>query len=229
MKYFMKNSVLALVIILSGQVAFAGQVVDRIVATVNGHVILQSDLDEALAYEAVLNGRTVSQFNSEERRSVLDRLIDQELLHEQMKSTEFKHATETEAAARVSEARKQYPQAATAQGWQSLLDRFGLTENELVRHVQQQIDLMRLVDARLRPAVQIDSKSIEQYYRDKFIPQLRQAGAPQVALAQVSGKIRELLTQQKVSQLLVGWLENLRAESQVHLPGLPAPSGQEIR
>ncbi len=229
MQRFMKNSGLAVVFFLLAQSAFAGQIVDRIVATVNGRVILQSDLQEALAYEAILNGRVVGQFTAEERRSVLDRLIDQELLHEQMKSTEFKHATETEAAARVSEARKQYPQAATEQGWQALLNQCGLTETELVHHVQQQINLMRLVDARLRPAVQIDSKSIEQYYRDKFIPQLRQAGAPQVALAQASGKIRELLTQQKVSELLVSWLDNLRAESQVHLPGSPAPSAQEIR
>jgi hypothetical protein len=38
------------------------EVIDRIVATVNGHIILQSDWDEALCYEALLNGRPLSQF-----------------------------------------------------------------------------------------------------------------------------------------------------------------------
>src|SRR5579863_5237255 len=75
------------------------EVIDRIVATVNGSIILQSDWDEALCYEALLTNRTVGQFTDEDRRAVLDRLIDQELLREQMKSADFLHATDVEAAA----------------------------------------------------------------------------------------------------------------------------------
>ncbi len=232
MKIFTKISFLAFALFWAlspARAAFGGQVVDSIVATVNGHVILQSDLDEALAYEAVLNGRPPSQFTDDERRAVLDRLIDQELLREQMNSTEFKHATEAEAEERVKEARRQYPGATTEQGWQAVLKQFGVTEKDLMQHVRQQIDLMRLVDARLRPAVQIDSKSIEDYYREKFARQLPEAGSPGVALAEVSGKIRELLTQQKVNELLVAWLETLRAASDVHMPGSSAAPIQEIR
>jgi len=195
-----------------------GEVIDRIVAKVNGHIILQSDWDDALRYEALLSGKPLGQFTDEDRRSVLDRLIDQELLDEQMKSATFQHASEAEAEARVAEARKQYPEAATGAGWQAILHRFQLNQKELIAHVQLQIDLMRLVDARLRPQVQIDSKSIEAYYRDKFVPQLKRAGAGDVSLSDVSGKIRELLTQQKVNELLVSWLQNLRSESKVTIP-----------
>lgn len=202
--------------------AGAGQVIDRIVARVNGRIILQSELDEALSYEALLNGKPFNQFSADDRRAVLDRLIDQELLHEQLKSSEFPHATEAEAANQIAGARKLYPKAATDEVWQALLAKYGLREKDLVSHVQMQIDLMRLVDARLRPAVQIDSKSIEAYYRDKFVPQLKQAGASEVPLADVSGKIRELLTQEKVSELLVSWLQALRSESDVHIPGAEA-------
>ena len=203
--------------------AARAEVIDRIVATVNGHIILQSDWDEALCYEALLNGRTLGQLTEDERRAVLDRLIDQELLSEQMKSAFFKHASEAEAAARIADARKQYAQGATPEGWQSLLSRLRLTEKDLLVHVQQQIDLMRLVDAHLRPTVQIDNKTIESYYREKFVPQLKQNGAGEVALADVSGKIRELLTQEKVSELLVSWLQSLRSESKVSIPGAASP------
>lgn len=198
----------------------AGEVIDRIVATVNGHIILQSDWNDALRYEALLSGRTPGQFSEEDRRAVLDRLIDQELLAEQMKSASFPHASEAEAATEIAEARKQYPDAATDPGWAQLLDRFGLTEKALTMHVQQQIDLMRLVDAHLRPTVQVDSKSIEAYYRDKFVPQLKQSGNPDVSLADVSAKIRELLTQEKVNELMVSWLQSLRSESKVSFPGV---------
>ena len=202
--------------------AARAEVIDRIVATVNGHIILQSDWDDALRYEALLNGRALNDFTAEDRRAVLDRLIDQELLGEQMKSASFKHCTEAEAAARLAEARKQYREAATDEGWRSVLARLQLAEKDLLAHVQTQVDLMRLVDAHLRPTVQIDSKTVEAYYQDKFVPQLKQSGASEVSLADVSGKIRELLTQEKVNELLVSWLQTLRSESKVSMPGANA-------
>jgi peptidyl-prolyl cis-trans isomerase SurA len=237
MKRFFGNSTgmvtaLALLIAaLSLPAARAGEVIDRIVATVNGRIILQSDLDEALGYEALLNNRNLSQFTDDDRRTVLDRLIDQELLREQLKSADFKHASEGEAAAHVSDARKQYPQAATDAGWQSVLDQYHLREKDLLSHVQQQLDLMRLVDARLRPAVQIDSKTIEAYYREKFVPQLRQSGSSELPLSDVSARIRELLTEQKVSELLISWLQTLRSEGEVRIPGMSVSSveGEQTR
>ena len=198
----------------------SAEVIDRIVATVNGRIILQSDWDEALCYEALLTSRTLAQFTDDDRRAVLDRLIDQELLREQMKSADFLHATDAEAAARVAEARKQYPQAESSEAWQALLANYHLTEKDFLGRVRQQIDLMRVVEARLRPTVQIDSKSIEAYYREQFVPKLKQSGASEVSLAEVSGKIRELLTEQKVSELLVSWLQTLRSEGQVRIPGV---------
>lgn len=209
--------------------ARAGEVIDRIVAKINGHVILQSDWDDALRYEALLNGRPLSEFTDDERRAVLDRLVDQELLGEQIKSAVFTQATEAEAQSRIAEARKHYPEAASDDGWREVLNRFGLTQQDLVSHVERQIDLMRLVDAHLRPAVQIDSKTIEAYYRDKFVPQLKQSGAGEVPLNEVSGKIRELLTQEKVNELLVSWLQTLRSESKVSFANGTLADGAQAR
>lgn len=209
--------------------AAAGDVIDRIVATVNGHIILQSDWNDALSFEALLSARSLDQFSDDDRRAVLDRLIDQELLDEQMKSNLFRHASEDEATKEIADARKLYPEASTDDGWHAVLAKFGLTEKALVAHVQQQIDLMRLVDAHLRPTIQIDSKTIETYYRDKFVPQLKESGANEVALADVSGKIRELLTEEKVNELMVSWLQSLRSESRVSIPGYDRSPGEGVR
>jgi len=204
----------------------AAEVIDRIIATVNGRVILQSDWDEALCYEALLTNRALAQFTDEDRRAALDRLIDQDLLSEPIKSFDFPHATDAEVAARVADARKQYPHVTSSESWRALLAEYHITENDLLAHVRQQIDVMRLVDARLRPAVEIDSKSIEAYYRDQFVPKLKQSGASEVPLAEVSAKIRELLTEEKVSELLVSWLQTLRSEGQVRIPGV-TPSAND--
>src|ERR1700689_661175 len=152
-----KTTALAFAVLLSA-LSFApppasAEVIDRIIATVNGRVILQSDWDEALCYEALLTNRTPAQFPDDDRRAVLDRLIDQELLREQMKSADFPHATDAEAAARVAEARKQYPYAESSETWQALLANHHLTEKDFLGRVRQKIDLMRVVEARLRPTV----------------------------------------------------------------------------
>jgi hypothetical protein len=135
-------------------------------------------------------------------------------------AADIQHATAEEVAQRVGEIRKQYAEAETELGWRAILDRYRLNEDGLKSRVATEIDLMRLVDARLRPTVTVDSKSIESYYNQELLPQLRQSGAQNVPLAEVTSKIKELLTQKKISQLLITWLQSLRAGSQIRAEAL---------
>ena len=77
------------VIVLAGLSASAADVIDRIVATVNGHIILQSDWDGEVAFESFMGGRDPGHITDEQRKAALDHLIDQELLRQQMQSSEF--------------------------------------------------------------------------------------------------------------------------------------------
>jgi sulfur carrier protein ThiS len=201
------------------------EIIDRIVASVNGHIILLSDWEDALRYEAFSSARPLDRLAAEDRKAALDRLIDQELLREQMQAPDSPHASSEEIAQRVAEIRKQYPHGETDQGWAAILRNYGLTEDELKSRVATQLDLMALVDSRLRPAVNIDNKSIESYYQEELLPQLHQSGEQTVPLAEVSGKIKELLTQKKITQLLAAWLQNLRAGSQIRSEALMAAPG----
>jgi len=209
--------------------ARAGDVLDRIVATVNNHIILQSEWQDAVRYEAFVSGRALDQVNFADRKTALDHLIDQELLREQMRSSGFPHASSEEVQNTIQEIRKRYATAESEAQWQAALQRYGLTESELKKRVTLQVDLMGLVDARLRPNVIIDSKSIESYYNQELLPQLRQSGAEQVPLAEVTPKIKELLTQQKMNQMLVAWLQDLRSGSRIRTETGPPDSGAQLR
>lgn len=208
--------------------AHAADVVDRIVATVNGRIILQSEWETAIRYAALVDGRPLERISPDDRESALDRLIDQELLEEQLRSGELKRASDEEVAQRIQDIRKQFSDAQSEAGWQNLLARYGLSDSELRHSVALQLDLSRLVDVRLRPGVDIDKQSIESYYNQELLPQLRQSGAKEVPLAEVSPQIRELLTQQKVNQLLVAWLQNLRSGSQIQTE-VPGSNSDEPR
>src|SRR5271168_2042127 len=102
--------------------ARAGDVLDRIVATVNNHIILQSEWQDAVRYEAFVAGRPLDQVQPGDRKAALDHLIDQELLREQMRSSGFPHASGEEVEKNVQEIRKRYPANGEA-GWEAALKR----------------------------------------------------------------------------------------------------------
>src|SRR6266478_5947326 len=66
----------------------AGEVLDRIIVTVNGHPILRSDWQDEVRYESFAAGRSLQNVTPQDRKGALDRLIDQELLREQMNPAE---------------------------------------------------------------------------------------------------------------------------------------------
>jgi len=226
-----QKSVFALISVLVAfaSAAWAGDIVDRIVATVNNHIILQSEWQDEIRYEAFVSGRSLDELQPADRKAALDRLIDQELLREQMRASGFPHASSAEVEKNIQEIRKKYAGPEDDAAWHAALERYGLTENELKQRVALQADLLGLVDARLRPNIVIDSTSIESYYNQELLPQLRQTGAAQVPLADVTPKIKELLTQEKMNQLLVAWLQDLRSGSEISTETGSADSGDQLR
>jgi len=77
---------------------------------------------------------------------------------------------------------------------------------------------MRLVEDRLRPSIQIDQKAVETYYHDQLLPELKRAGNAAKPLSEVYGRIKNLLAEQKMNELLSGWLASLRSGSHILTP-----------
>ena len=216
-----------LLVLAVGPCARAADLVDRIVATVNGHVILQSDWDDAVRFEAFIEGRPLEQLTDQDRSRALDSLIDQELLREQSQGADAAQPPADEVQQRIMDIQKEH-KATTSSAWHAALAKYGLAQKQLETWLAHDIAIVHQVEARLRPTVQIEPKSIESYYQDTFLPQLRRSGAQDVPLAQVSGKIREILTEQKVNELFTSWLHSLRSESKISTPSSPtrpAPTG----
>ena len=205
--------------------AAGGPIVDRVVANVNGHVVLQSDWEEEVSFEAFEDGKDPNSFTTADRKAALDRLIDQELLREQVRPSQ--PAPADQVAERVAEVRKLQPNGATDAGWRAALQHCGLTEKSLESRLSNQIQLMKLVEDRLRPSIHIDQQAVENYYRDRLLPDLKKAGAQAKPLTEVYGRIKTLLAEQKLSELLTGWLTNLRSEGHINTPD--AKSGEQNR
>ncbi len=210
--------------VVAGQIP-RGQIVDRVVTNVNGHVVLQSDWEQEVAFEALANGRDPDSFTTAERNAALDHLIDQELLREQVRPSQ--PAPADQVSARVTEVRKLHPDCATDQSWHAKLQRYGLTQKDLEKHLSDQIQLMKLVEDRLRPSIQIDQRAVENYYHDRLLPEMKKAGGAAAPLTEVFGKIRNLLAEQKMNELITGWLASLRSGSHISPP--ESSSGEQNR
>jgi hypothetical protein len=194
----------------------AGSIVDRVVRSVNGHVVLQSDWEQEIAFEALLNGRQPDSFTTAERNAALDRLIDQELLREQVRPGQS--APSSAVAARMAEVRKLLPDCSTEGGWHATLQRYGLTQSALEQRLSDETQLMKLVEDRLRPSVQIDQHAVESYYHDQLLPQLQKAGENAKPLTEMYSRIKALLAEKKMNELLSGWLASLRSGSNIRNP-----------
>lgn len=212
----------------------ASEVIDRIVAIVNGKLILQSDVQEEARIEAFLAGQQPSDFKPEELRTVVDRMIDRQLVHEQMRAVREVATTSQSVERRMKQLRQSLGKAAEADAdWQKTLTDVGVTEEELRSHFADEVQTMRFLEARLRPQIQVDAAAIETYYREKLLPEMRKSGEKEAPLAEVSPRIRDVLIEQKLDESLTQWLKSLREQSSIRVPAtiesnaaVPVPQAQ---
>jgi hypothetical protein len=134
-----------------------------------------------------------------------------------MRVGEIKTATTEEVEKQLAEMRTDYAQNQPQESWSAALSRYQVSEDGVRAHIRMQLDQLRLVDARLRPSIQIDAADVENYYKQQLLPELVRSGAQQVTLSEASGKIRELLTQRKMNQSLSSWLEALHSQAQIRV------------
>ncbi len=214
-------------LLLAAQNAHAGEVLDRIVADVNGTVILQSDWDDELNYECFMSNRSIQDLTQADRNAILSRLIDQELLREQMRGSDFKTATPDEIDKQVEGLKQDFSRDHAGRSWNSALSSYGLSEAQVKNHITLELNQLRLVDARLRPSVQINPADVENYYREQLLP--NSLSAQPVTLQDAAPKIREILTQQKIDELLASWLETLRSQAQIHVLVPEFPVSQAVQ
>jgi hypothetical protein len=194
--------------------AQTSETVERVVVVVNGHAILLSEWDSAARLEGLLGVKPVAT-SAEERRAILERLVDQQLLRTELERSNLQHATTQEVDEKIRRLRKEFPGAETADTWKAVLNRYGVSREELQEAVAFQLDTLRLIDARLRPTAQADQASVEEYYRETYLSSVRKAGGKPQPINDVSGTIKEILAQQKMGDLTTAWLLNLRAQSDI--------------
>jgi peptidyl-prolyl cis-trans isomerase SurA len=210
----MKRKELAILIPLCGALLAAlpavAEEIDRLIAAVNGRVIVEGDLNLARNLNALyLFGQSRVPLS---RGQETDRLIELELLRQELENFPIAPADQTTIEARLAELRSGYAEVG---GLEAMLRRVGLQYPELVDYVRLQASIWRFVDLRFRPFVSVSADEIKAYYGDTLVPKLRQGGATVPPLPEVSSRIEEILREQKVNSALDQWIQDVRRHSRI--------------
>ena len=193
----------------------AGEVVDRIVARIEGDIITLGEIRELGAFQK-LTGRAIA---TEE--TLLRQLIDQWIVANDAAAARFPQPDADDVDAEV--ARLEHT-AGTSEAFAPRLAALGLTAKALRRMVTRELYLERYLDYKFRPTVKTDPQAIEVYYRDTLLPQLKARNESSPPIESVSEQIREVLVQKDISRLSEEWLAQTRA--QIHVERMDAGPAQ---
>ena len=177
------------------------EVVDRIVARVENDVILLSDVRALSRYQQFLDGK------SESDAQILDRLIDQWIVRTEADVSRSPHPSEADTDRSVSRVRNSF---ASEQEYEARRKQAGLTEQDVRAMVSSQLYLSSYLDSRFRPAVQIDPKAIEDFYRDAVVVRAKARGQEPPTFEEARDSVQEALIQNAINQQAEQWLKESR-------------------
>jgi peptidyl-prolyl cis-trans isomerase SurA len=205
----------------------AGVVLDRVVAVVNGEVLLESDVDEERRFEEIQPYRAAADST---REKIIERLVDRALILQQAALQPEDAVSNQDLDAQMATLRRDIPackqyHCETDEGWKNFLASHGFTVEEFRSRWQQRMQLLKFIGLRFRNGITISDDQIKTYYEKTMLPVYAKRNVTPPKLETVSKRIEEVLLQQEVGALLEDWLKSLRAQGSVRLmtPGEVAP------
>jgi peptidyl-prolyl cis-trans isomerase SurA len=195
-----------------------GVELDRVIAVVNGGVILESDVDEERRLMAFQPFRDTRREFS--RDQAIERLINRSLILEQARLQPEDQITDQQVEEQLAALRKDIPackayHCETEMGWKRFVADQGFTRDELIKRWRERMEVLRFIEIRFREGIHISGDEIREYYEKTLLPQYASQKAVAPGMETISNRIQEILLQQQVSSLLGEWLKSLRAQGTV--------------
>jgi len=182
------------------------EIIDRLAVSVGSSVINTSDLDTEIRVTAALNG-VEPDFSSTNRRATANRLVEQKLIRRELELSKYMLPDASAAEPLFEQFRKAHPEP---------LATYGVTEQQVRDALLWQLTLLRFIEVRFRPGVQVSDQDISEYF-DKVVKPAAQAAHPDrpVSLEDYRNQIDETLTGQRTDQEVDNWLKDARKRTEI--------------
>lgn len=184
------------------------EIIDRIAISVGNQVVAQSQVDQELRLTAFLNHEKLN-LSVDERKKAAARLIDQALIKRDLDLSRYPLPSPADADASLRDVKLTY---ASETLYQQMLQEYGITEDGLKRRLLWQLTLLRFIDYRFRPGIQIPEADVKVYYDQELVKWKEQGIQPVPTLEDSRAKIEDILTERRVDQALDAWITETRRQ-----------------
>jgi peptidyl-prolyl cis-trans isomerase SurA len=188
--------------------SLSAEIIDRIVIAVGNQVITQSQVDDEIRVTDFLNREKVD-LGSAARKQAAARLIEQALIKREMDLSHYPLPELSAAAESLQSLKAMYP---GDNEFQVALQSYGITADELSRRLWWQLTLLRFIEYRFRPGIQIPPADVQAYYRQQVSDWEQKGTKPIPALEESRDQIEEILTQKRIDQALEQWITDTRSQ-----------------
>jgi hypothetical protein len=187
-------------------------VLDRMAVIVGKHVVKSSDIDWDLRVTEFLNRESLD-FSPQAKRKSAERLIDQEIIRQEIVSGNYRRPPDSDAAALETQLKRDRF-SGSDQRMRAELQRYGITEDQLRAQLLWQLTVLRFIDERFRPAVIVTDEEVHGYY-DQHLAELRRQYPENGSFDALEPKIRSLLEGQRINENFNQWLEQARKRARI--------------
>lgn len=188
-----------------------GEVVDRMMATINGQLITYTDLLWQLALEP---GTPLDRSRSEDLRRVMETVIDQQIIYHEAEKLPHIHADDREVEPALAELVRLFPSQAE---FQRRVASVGLTSGQLREIVRARVEIEKYINFRFRSFTVVTPQEVEGHYRDVYAPRLRRQSPGRIvpALKEVYKEIERTVIEDKVASDLAKFFDEARDSADV--------------
>jgi FAD/FMN-containing dehydrogenase len=187
-------------------------VVDRMAVIVGTHVVKTSDIQRELRVSSFLNRQALDESSPAMHRAA-ERLIDQELVRDDLLKGQYAQPTEKDAAAFLQQLKHDRFGGSEAR-FRAELAQHHLTEDQLRRQLLWQLTVLRFIDQRFRPGVLVTDEEVASYYREHRA-ELQRTNPRNNSLEDLTPEIRETLTGERINQAFEEWLKETRGNTRI--------------
>jgi hypothetical protein len=187
----------------------AQETFDRIAARIESDIILLSDIRALSRYQQFLDGK------SETDAQILDRLIDQWIVRTEANVSRFPQPSAAEIEFSVERVRKSFTSTAE---YEARKKQSGLSDADIREMAAAQLYLSNYLDSRFRPGVQIDPKTVEDFYQKSIVPLAKARGQEPPPLDTARDSIQEALVQRGINDQADQWL--IESKARLHIEKL---------
>ncbi len=186
----------------------AQEVIDRVAARVENDIILVSDIRELARYQLLIEGK------SESDEQILDRLIDQWIVRNEATVSRYPQPSDEEVQRGLGRLTRTFSSPAE---FEERRQQSGLSNEELLAMVKSQLYLRNYLDTRFRPAIQVEEKDVEDFYKTRVVPRAESRGQTPPTFEAAREFIQGALIQRAIDEQAERWLKESRSRIRVEI------------